>query len=60
MLFKNGLVFMENGTFEKVDVRTKDDKIIEVGPSLPANGEEVKDISATTANLSRSRPTVPG
>ena len=45
MLFKNGLVFMENGTFEKVDVRTKDDKIIEVGPSLPANGEEVKDIS---------------
>ena len=45
MLFKNGLVFMENGTFEKVDVRTKDDKIIEVGPSPPANGEEVKDIS---------------
>ena len=45
MLFKNGLVFMENGAFEKADVRVKDGKIAEVGPNLPENGDEVKDIA---------------
>ena len=45
MLFKNGLVFMENGTFEKADVRVRDGKIAEVGTNLAENGDEVKDLS---------------
>ncbi len=45
MLFKNGLVFMENGTFEKVDIRVQDEKIAEIGTNLAKNGDEVKDLS---------------
>ena len=45
MILKNGLVFTENGRFEALDVRICEDKIAELGENLPANGEEVRDIS---------------
>ena len=45
MLFKNGLVFTENGVFQKLDVRVKGEKIAEVGRNLEAGTDEVKDLN---------------
>ena len=45
MLFKNGLVFTENGVFQKLDVRVKGEKIAEVGRDLEAGTDEVKDLN---------------
>ena len=42
---KNGLVFTENGVFQKLDVRVKGEKIAEVGRNLEAGTDEVKDLN---------------
>jgi dihydroorotase len=42
-LVKNGNTLNENGELQQQDIRIQDDKIIEIGPDLAANGEEIFD-----------------
>lgn len=44
MIIKNAKVFMdESGNFERMDIRTKEDKIVEVAPKIDGNCEEMID-----------------
>ena len=52
MLFKNGLVFMENGAFEKADVRVKDGKIAD--DSQPYTVDDSAAEAPVHKNMGRS------
>ena len=41
MIFKNGLVFTENGVFEKVDVSVRDGIILKIGENLDLDDEVI-------------------
>ena len=43
MIIRNGRVFLDGVYHDNLEVLTKDGKILEVGPNLPCDGEEVID-----------------